>query len=206
MDREDVVARVTSQGVQFIMDCIRGGYKDYNDPSYYGDAAKRDHTTSVAAACINCHIIERAKRMSVEMQGFIQINSKRGRTTFTLADHTEIWYKKLNKDGKPSFRASQQAFDYIKPPITQLNFEIPMPPEKSRWVAGYRSITGTDFEVLVSGPQETGEWWEVRLSGAEIQELFPASTTVPVPAASTEVIKKRVHIRKTKEPKVIDNE
>ena len=84
MDQDGVVARVTPQGVQFIVDCIKKGYEDYSNPEYYSDEAKRDHTPSVAAACRNCHIVARAKRMSVEMQGFIQIHQKRGRTTFVL--------------------------------------------------------------------------------------------------------------------------
>ncbi len=65
MNQEDIVNRVTSKGVQFIIECIKGGYADYNNPKWYGSDAKREHTASVASACVNCHIIERAKRMSV---------------------------------------------------------------------------------------------------------------------------------------------
>jgi hypothetical protein len=200
MDQDDIVSRVTSQGVQFIIDCIKGGYEDYNNPDYYSDEAKRDHTSGVAAACRNCHIVARAKRMSIEMQSFIQIQQKRGRTTFILGDHTEIWYKKIGNDGKPSFRPSQQAFDYIKPPLEQVPLAIDLPPEKARWVAGYRSssVADTEYEVVVSGPEQTGEWWEVRLLGAEIQELFPKPAKAPAPAATAEVIKKRVRVRKPK--------
>lgn len=93
-NQDDIVGRVTSKGVQFIIECIKGGYADYNNPTYYGSVARREHTASVASACINCHIIERARRMSVtpEMKDFIRINQKRGRTTFILSDNTEVWY------------------------------------------------------------------------------------------------------------------
>jgi hypothetical protein len=209
MNQGDVVNRVTSRGVQFIIECIKGGYADYNNPTYYGPIARREHTASVAAACINCHIIERAKRMSVsdEMQGLIRISQKRGRTTFILADYTEVWYKKLNKDGKPSFRVSQQALDYVEPPQPMLN--IKMPPEKIRVVAGYRPYgAGTEFEyeVLVTGPDENGNWWEIRLLGIEIPELFPAPAPAPVPDSTAEVLKKRVHVRKAKKSKANDDE
>lgn len=207
MNHEDIIDRVTSEGVRFIIECIKGGYAICHNPTNYGPDAIHDHTASVAAACINCHIIKQAERMSVEMPGFIRINQKRGRTTFTLADHTEVWYKKLNKDGKPSFRVSQQALEYVEPPEVQPTLEIDMPPQKMRVVAGYRPFgAGTEFEVLVTGPQENGKWWEVRLSGAEIQELFPAPAPAPVPDTTTEVLRKRVHIRKTKETKAKDDE
>jgi hypothetical protein len=107
MDREDVATKATSKGVQFIMECIQEGLDIYNNPKLYHPDAKRDHSLSVSATCINSHIIELAKRMSVDMQGFSRIRETRGRTTFILADQTEVWYKKLNKDGKPSFRKSK---------------------------------------------------------------------------------------------------
>lgn len=200
MKREDIVARVTSKGVQFAIDCIKGGYEDYGNNEYYGAEAKRDHTASVAATCINCHIVARAKRMSVDIPGFIQIKQKRGRTTFILADHTEIWFKKLDKDAKPRYRDSKQAAEYLKPKNEQLLLEMAMPPEKERWVAGYRSSSpaDTEYEIIVAGPQKDGKFWEVGLLGTEIQELFPATETESVPAATAEVIKKRVQIRKTK--------
>jgi hypothetical protein len=74
-----------------------------------------------------------------------------------------------------------------------------MPPGMERWVAGYKSLSAanTEFAIVVAGREKTGEWWEVPLTGAEIQELFPA--TAPVPAATSEIIKKRIRIRKTKE-------
>lgn len=211
MNQEDIVNRVTSKGVQFIIECIKGGYADYNNATYYGPDAKRDHTASVASACINCHIIERAKRMSVsaDMKGLIRISHKRGRTTFILADHTEVWYKKLNKDGKPSFRVSQQALEYVEPPEAQPTLEMDMPPKKMRVVAGYRPYgAGTEFEyeVLVTGPQEDGKWWEIRLLGLEIPKLFPAPAPAPVSDTTTEVLKKRVHVRKAKKSKANDDE
>ncbi len=33
MNQEDIVNRVTSKGVQFIIECIKGGYADYNNPN-----------------------------------------------------------------------------------------------------------------------------------------------------------------------------
>src|SRR5690348_5359011 len=132
MNQEDIVNRITSKGVQFIIECIKGAYADYNNEDYYGPDARREHSASVAAACINCHIIERAKRMSVseEMKGFVRISQKRGRTTFVLADLTEVWYKKLNKDGRPSFRVSQQASEYVEPPKAQPMLNMDLPPQK----------------------------------------------------------------------------
>ncbi len=113
-----------------------------------------------------------------------------------------MWYKKLNKDGKPSFRVSQQALEYTEPPQPMLDME--MPPKKMRVIAGYRPYgAGTEFEyeVLVAGPQENGKWWEIRLLGVELPKLFPSPAPAPVPDTTTEVIKKRVQVRKPKKSK-----
>lgn len=201
MNREEIATKATSRGVQFIMECVQGGIDDYANSKNYSDAAKHDHSVSVAAACINSHIVARAKRMSMEMQGFLQIKERRGRTTFILADYTEVWYKKLNQDGKPSFRSSKQALKYIEPLKQQLQLGIDMPPERERWVAGYKasSPAATEFQIVVAGRKKNGEWWEVPLTGAEIPTLFPAPVPAPIPAATTEVLKKRVRIRKQRE-------
>ena len=201
VEREKIVAAATSQGVQFVLECIQQGLGDYADPNNYSEAIKRDHSASVAASCINCHIIKRAAQKSMEMGGFIQIRKTRGRTTFILGDRVEIWYKKLNRDGKPSYRPSRQAQSYLEPLKQQSPLNLELPPEMERWVAGYRSISQTDtkFQIIVAGPTATGEWWEVPLSGSEIQELFPASAPASVPAATTKIVKQRVRIRKREE-------
>ena len=200
MNQDDIVSRITSQGVQFIMDCIKGGYEDYDNPEYYGEAARREHTPGTAAACRNCHIIERAKRKSLEMQGFIRIKRQVGRITFILGDHTEIWYKKIGKNGKPGFRPSRQSSEYLKSSESTIWPETELPPEMVRWVAGYRSSSpaDTEYELLVCGIEYSGEWWHVCLSETEVQELFPVPTPMPAPAATNEAIKKRVKVRKPK--------
>jgi len=211
MDQDDIVNRITSKGVRFIIETIKGAQAIYHNPENYGPDAIRDHTASVAAACINCHIIKQAERMlmSDEMKGLVRISQKRGRTTFILADRTEVWFKKLNKDGKPSYRVSQQALEYVEPPEDQPTLGMEMPPQKMRVVSGYRPFgAGTEFEyeVLVTGPQENGKWWEIRLLGVEIQELFPAPAPALIPDSTTEVLKKRVHVRKAKKSKANDDE
>ncbi len=201
MNQEDIVKRATSKGVRFIIEVITAAHAIYRNPENYGAAAIRDHTASVTAACINCHINKLAAHMSVsdDMRGFVHIRQKRGRTTFILADCTEIWYKKLNKNGKPSFRSSKQALEYVEP---QPMLDMEMPPKTMRMVAGYRPYgAGTEYEILVTGPQEDGKWWEVRLSGDEIPELFSGPAQAPVPDTTTEVIKKRVQVRKPKKSK-----
>jgi len=194
MDRDEVVARATSRGVQFIMEVIQGGLADYRSPAFYSDEAKRDHTPAVAAACRHCHIVGRAKRAMVEMTDLVKVRSRKGRITFVLADHTEIWFKKIDERGRPAFRPSDQANAYVKPPATQPRLGMVVPPEKVRWVAGYRSASpaDTDYEVLVTGPESSGEWWEVKLSGAEVRELFSTPTIAP---AAAEVIGQRVVLR-----------
>ena len=116
-------------------------------------------------------------------------------------DRVEIWYKKLNRDGKPSYRPSKQAENYLKLPKQQLLLDMELPLEMERWVAGYKSISQTDtkFQIVVAGPTSTGEWWEVPLTGSEIRELFPASAPAFVPAATTKIVKQRVRIRKKEE-------
>lgn len=201
MNREDIVNRATSKGVRFIIAVIQGAHDKYRDPKNYGPAAIRDHTPSVAAACINCHIIKLAEELSLseDMKGIVQIKQKRGRTTFILVDQTEVWYKKLDKAGKPSFRVSRQALEYTAPPVEQPTLEMEMPPQRHRWVAGYRPVgAGIEYEIWVTGPQEDGKWWEVRLSDKELPELFPVQTPESVPNTTTEVLKKRVHVRKAK--------
>jgi hypothetical protein len=202
MNQEDIVKRATSKGVRFIIEVITGAHAIYRNPENYGAAAIRDHTASVTAACINCHIIQLAARLSVseDMKGLVRIKQTHGRTTFILADYTEVWYKKLNKSGKPSFRVSQQALEYTEPPYPMLDMELP--PKKMRLVAGYRPYgAGIEYEILVTGPQEDGKWWEVHLAGDELPELFPSPAPALVPDTTTDVIKKRVQIRKQKKSK-----
>ncbi len=209
MNQEDIVNRATSKGVRFIIEVIKGAHAIYRNSENYGPAAIRDHTPGVAAACINCHMIKLAEHMSVtdDMKGLVQIRRKRGRTTFILADYTEVWYKKLDKRGKPSFRASRQALEYTAPPVAQPTLEMEMPPQRKRMVAGYRPFgAGIEYEILVTGPQEDGKWWEVRLFGEEVPELFPAPVPNPLPDTTTEVLKKRVQVRKPKKSKANGDE
>ncbi len=209
MNQEDIVNRATSKGVRFIIEVIKGANDIYCNSANYGPDAIRDHTPSVAAACLNCHMVKLAERLSAsdEMKGFVQIRRKRGRTTFILKDYTEVWFKKVDKAGKPSFRPSRQAFAYTTPPVEQSTLEIEMPPQRKRVVAGYRRVgAGIEYEVVVTGPQEDGKWWEVRLSDKELPELFPAPVPEPVPDTTTEVLKKRVHVRKPKKSKANGDE
>lgn len=209
MNHEDIVNRATSKGVRFIIEVIQGAHAIYGNSENYGPVALRDHTPSVAAACINCHMIKLAERMSAsdEMMGLIQIRRKRGRTTFILADYTEVWLKKVDKAGKPSFRPSRQAHEFTVPPVEQSALNMEMPPQRKRMVAGYRHIgAGIEYEVVVTGPQEDGKWWEVRLSDRELPELFPVSVPEPVPGTTTETLKKRVHVRKPKKSKADGDE
>src|SRR5690348_17162335 len=157
MNREDIVNRATSKGVRFIIEIIQGAHAIYRNPENYGSAALRDHTPSVAAACIHCHMIKEAERLSVseDLMGLVQIRRKRGRTTFILTDYTEIWLKKVDKTGKPSFRPSRQSREFTVPPVEQPALDIEMPPQRKRVVTGYRYIgAGIEYEVVVTGPQE----------------------------------------------------
>lgn len=206
MDRESIVAKATSQGVRFILECIQGGLDDYANSENYGEAARRIHSIGLSAAIINSHIIHRAKTQSLELPELIRVREKRGRITFILGDYTEIWYKKLDKDGRPRFRPSKQALQYIEPPAQQLSLKIDLPPEKDRWVAGYKiaSAAGTQFQIVIAGREATGSWWEVPLTGGEIHELFPIQADLP--AATLHTVQKRVRIRQAKEAKKHESE
>ena len=209
MNQEDIVNRATSKGVRFIIEAIQGANDIYRNSLNYGPDAIRDHTPGVAAACINCHMVKLAERMSVsdEMKGLVQIRQKRGRTTFILQDYTEVWFKKVDKAGRPSFRASRQALAYTAPPLEQSTLDMEMPPQRKRLVAGYRRVgAGIEYEIVVTGPQEDGKWWEVRLSDNELPELFPVPAPEPMPDTATEAIKKRVQVRKPKKSKANGDE
>lgn len=183
--------------MKVVWECVIGGLADYEDPTLYGPAAKRDHTAAVSAACRNAHIVARAKRAAVEAPDAIQIRRKRGRVTFIVKNRTEVWFKKLNDRGEPSFRPSLQALEFVQTPIKQSVLQMEQPPEVNRVIGGYRlNGTSTDFTVVISRPVGDGNYAHVELQAREVVDLFVEPAPAAEAAEVVEKVRQRVKIRR----------
>jgi hypothetical protein len=93
---------LTAPRWSFMLDTVTGCLADYDDPAFYGPAARRDHTPSVRAAIRNAHMIGRAKRAVVAApQLGIRLHTKGNRVTFIIADKVRVSFKRLNKSLRP---------------------------------------------------------------------------------------------------------
>lgn len=206
MTEDEFVAWIAKRerAMKFISESIRGGLGDYDNPAYYGPDAKRDHTPAAMAMCRNCHIVRRAERAILDTPDLgVLVCYRRNRVTFIIENTIEVWFKALDKYGQPSMRKSRQSTAYKRQeqePITEVEqsmLDVVMPPELTRLFAGHKpkpNTGGVEFEVVVACPPESGSFWEVPLTGAEITELF--NTPVTAPAAQVrEQLRRRVRIR-----------
>jgi len=176
LTREDVLALLTSDRKNIILDSIRGGLAFYEDPTNYSAAARRDHTLRESATCRNSHIVARARRATAEMSDFC-VKVVRGRVLFIIEDKLCVSFKKFDKRLRSRNYPTRQARAFLG----QRTLELAFPPEMTNLVAGYKMDPAeVDYEVFITCPIGNKNAWQLRLFGEEIIDFFSAAPAVPV--------------------------
>lgn len=187
--REDVENLLTAEIRAFLSDCIRGGLADYDDASNYSDVARRDHTPAVRAIIRNCHMVARANRAALEVNG-VRAILRKGRPMFVVRDRLCVSFKKLNRHLRPRYVRTRQATAFASQTLWT---EGEMPAQLTNVVAGYvPDAPEAVFEIWMICPGGERNMWALKLSGAEIVELTP---TKPGANEGMEATPRRAHIR-----------
>jgi hypothetical protein len=203
--RDEFVALMSPQVMQFLHETIHGSITDYDDPTYYSPTARRDHTKSVRAAIRNCHMIGRAKRALIDAPNLHIRHKRRGnRDYFILADRVRIFYKKLNQNKRPSNYPTEQAMKLLEqkwPPQepaespsseveAQPLWDMQAIPIMDNVIAGYvANASETAFSLHVICPAGPENDWELDLDETDIQNIIELAATAP-DAVAEEVAKK----------------
>lgn len=194
MSKEEFLCLITPDIRDFVVDCVRGGIADYDDPQNYGPAARRDHTKSVRAQIRNTHIQARAARGLVEHPDIgVRAAIRHQRVLFIVRDKARISFKKLDSRLRPRNYPTRQALAYLGQRLP--NFDVP--DEATNLVVGYvPNAAETDFEVFVTCPQDEDNEWQLRLSGSNVvQFLDPAASGVDERSLALVPRKRRVSVR-----------
>ncbi len=175
ISKEEFQLMLTPERKKFILEAIRGGVEDYNNPAFYGAEARLDHIPRVRANLRNCHIVGRARRALTGRTDMRVIN-KRGRVLFIIADTCQVSFKKLdarlhssNVPTQQSLAFNGQTFD--TPPL----FGHDMPLALTNLIAGYRYLnrdSESDYEIYITCPCDQDNYWVWKLSGAEISDFL----------------------------------
>ncbi|MFL5624338.1 MAG: hypothetical protein ACJ788_01945 [Ktedonobacteraceae bacterium] len=192
----------TAEHKRIILECFIGGLGDYNNPKYYSDEARRDHTKSARALLRNCHIIARMNRALMERHDIRAIN-KRGRVLFIFNDKLQFSIKKFDGHLRTSSIPTRQASAFK----AQLPLDLDMPAELANIFTGYKyDLAETNYEIYVTCPDNEQNYWVWKISGAEIKDFFsnPAANIDDIGTISLK--KPRVRIRPDAQRKAKENE
>lgn len=176
---------------RFILDWIRLGLGDYEDPFYYGPDARYDHTSSVRAQIRNCHIVARACCALIDRLD-IRVMNKRGRILFLFNDKYLVSMKKFDGRLRTANVPTQQALNFQG----QQQLDLEMPPQVLHIFAGYKyDLAEAHYEVYITCPNDQLNHWVWKISGAEIHDFFAKPATNADIIGSTRIVQKRVRIR-----------
>lgn len=193
MTKEGFLNFLTPERKRLMIDCVKGGLADYNNPAYYGIQARIDHTPSVVAAIRNCHIVARARLASAESPD-MAVSCRRGRVLFTIADLVRVSFKKLNGRLRPRNIPTRQNRAFLgqrldpQPPLTGLE-DVPF---MTNVVAGYvQDPADMRLHVHVICPLDESNYWDLELAGAEVDDFFATKAASPaIEAVASKVVKK----------------
>lgn len=195
MTKEEFLALLTPERRAFMLGCVRDGLADYDDPTNYGAAARRDHTPSVRAHCRNAHIVARATRRLVERPDVgVRISPVGRRVLFIVADRARVSFKKFDRRLRPRNYPTRQALAFNGQRLPSFDTATAV----TNVVVGYRSnATETAFEVFATCPQDEENEWQLKLSGAEIIDFFERAPAARSDDASLNLVsRRRVQVRK----------
>jgi len=195
MTKDEFLHLLTPERRAFMLDCVRGGWADYEDSNNYGAAARRDHSQSVRAQCRNSHIVARALRGIVEHPEIgIQVSQRGQRVLFIVGDQARVSFKKLDRRLRPRNYPTRQARAFLGQRLPWAN----EPAEITNLLVGYRpNAAETEFEVFATCPQDADNEWQMKLSRTEAVDFFDATSAARIEdALIARVSRKRVRIRK----------
>lgn len=202
MSRTEFENFLTPEHRRFIVDCIKRGLDDYDNPSYYAAEARRDHTPGVRAAIRNCHIIAHAQRALSDMSD-LRVYNRNNRVLFVIADRVRVSFKRFDKDLRSRNYPTRQAVNYNK----QTLFDADMPGEVTNIIAGYQhNGAETEYELYITCPIDKRNMWELQLSGNEILGLLSPEVESNTDQLVEKVRQKRVRVRKDVARKDVANE
>jgi hypothetical protein len=192
VSQEEFKKFLTQEQKKFILECIHGGLADYNNPAYYGNEARRDHTPSVRAQIRNCHIVAHAFRALIDRPD-IRVINKRGRILFIFSDKSLVSIKKFDARLRTANAPTQQALAFKG----QQPLDLDMPTPLINIFTGYTyDAVETNYEVYITCPDDEKNHWVWKISGAEITEFFSNSTVNADDIGTVHFVpKRRVRIR-----------
>lgn len=200
ISKEEFDQVFTAEHKKLLLECFHEGLGDYNNPKYYSDEAKRDHTPSARALNRHCHIVARIHRVLMERHDIRPIN-KRGRTLFIFNDKLQFSIKKFDGRLRTSNAPTQQAKAFK----AQLPLDVDMPAELTNIFAGYKyDAAETNYEIYITCPNDEQNFWVWKISGTEIRDFF-SNPSADINEIGTVSLKKpRVRIRPDAQRKAIE--
>ncbi|HKP54463.1 MAG TPA: hypothetical protein VJ183_17645 [Chloroflexia bacterium] len=193
-DRDEIEQFLTPERRAFLLDCIRAGLADYANDSNYSTGARVIHHPSLRAHIRNAHIVDRANKWIAERPDLnIKVKKVRGRYFFVIADRLWVSFKKLDMNRKARGIPTRQAVGFMG---QQPLWPVEDIPATTNVFAGYIAYDAeTSFELWLTCPDGRRNTWELKLSGAEIIDLFPAKTSEATNVQVDELTARRVRIR-----------
>lgn len=196
MTETEFLSLLTPERRAFMLDCVQGGWADYEDPKNYGPAARRDHTKSVRAQCRNSHIVARALRGIADHPDIgIRVSLVNRRILFIVADRARVSFKKFDRKLRPRNYATRQALNFMGQRLPCLDESA----EITNVVVGYRpNIAETEFDVFATCPHDEENEWQMRLSGDAAVSFFEPATVARIEDAPPVSLVSRNRVRARK--------
>jgi len=164
------------------------------DAGHYSPYVRVVHRTRTVSDIYNDHIVDQARRLFLDTLGTrVREREKHGRTIFIVDDKACLWFKKFDRNLRPRNIMTRQALNYVlQKPM------FPDEPSLTNLAIGYRSIdpARTQHEVWATCPGLGANKWTIKLSGENMQTMFPdvenPAPIVPVaPARKPRVFPRR---------------
>lgn len=188
---------LSSEDHRFMLDSVLYGLAMYRNPAHYSPEATRDHGPRTRAEIRNSHIVAYAARHASD-HPHIQHKKAYGRVLFTVRDKLCVSYKMFDKNLKTRSNPTRQARKFKN---QQLPLTMEWPPEITTAFCGYRylDVAQTQFDVYVVCPDGAENRWQYKLSGAEIQDFTPISTSTSEERSLKAQIKRNIQRKDTTE-------